>query len=149
MKRLLLILFCGVLALSCVASTAVNQSIKSHVEKITESKSMTDEIASKAMKVINLWKQNQDGFTHTASAPYILEKRVSLASDALTIVRTQLLSQSNDFKKEDTISKICKYESTQLRVYYTEIGKDDVLARAIVIFNLDTKPDVYILIFKK
>lgn len=149
MKRILFILLCGVWVLSCVASTATNQPIKSHVEKITESKSGTGDIALKAKDAIKKWKNNQDGFTHTASDPCVLEKRVSSGLEALTITQKFLLSQSKDFKAEDKSSKICKYESVLLRVYYTEIGKDDVLARAIVIFNLNTKPEVYILVFKK
>lgn len=149
MKRILFILLCSVLSLSSVASTAINQPIKSHVEKITESKSVNDEIASKVKKVIDTWRQNQDGFTHTASNPQILEKKVSSALEALRITKESLLYQSKDFKAEDKFSRICKYESTQLRVYYTEVGTEDVIARAIVIFNLNTQPDVCILIFKK
>lgn len=149
MKRILFILLCGILALSCVASTATNQPIKSHVEKITESKSGTGDIVSDAKVAIEKWQKNQDGFTHTTSDPYILEKRVSSGLKALTIMKEHLLSQSKDFEAEDKSSKICKYESPQLRVYYTEIGGDDVIARAIVIFNLNTKPEVYILVFKK
>lgn len=149
MKRILFILLCGVLALSCVASTATNQPIKSHVEKITESKSVTDDIASKAKKVIDQWQKKQDGFTHTESDPCVLERKLDSRQPPLNIITMTLLSQSKDFKAEDKSSKIGKYESALLRVYYTEIGKDDVLARAIVIFNLNTKPEVYILVFKK
>lgn len=149
MKRILFILLCGVLAVACVASTATNQPIKSHVEKITESDCVTVDIALQAKEVIKKWIKNQDGFTHNISNTHILEKKVSRGQEVLQIMLDHLLSQSKDFKKEDDSSKICKYESDQLRVYYTEIGKDDVFARAIVIFNLNTKPDVYILVFKK
>lgn len=149
MKRILFILLCGVWALSCVASTATNQPIKSHVEKITESKSVTGDIALKAENAIKKWKNNQDGFTHTESDPCVLEKKLDSGQHPLSIIAMTLLSQSKDFKAEDKSSKICKYESPQLRVYYTEIGKDGVIARAIVIFNLNTKPEVYILVFKK
>lgn len=144
MKRFLLVLLCSVLTLSYTASEAANQPVKVNVENIA-----TDKTAEKAQKVIKQWALNKDEFLHTESNPHVLEKKVASAVEALMIVQGTLLSQSVDFKAEDKYSKNCTYESDQLRVYYTEIGSANVLARAVVIFNLNTTPDVYILVFKK
>lgn len=144
MKRFLFIILCSVLVLSYTASDAANQPVKANVENIA-----ADKTVEKVRKVIKQWALNNDGFLHTESNPNVLEKRVASAAEALMVVQGSLLSQSGDFKAEDKDSKICKYESEQLRVYYTEIGSADVLARAVVIFNLNNTPDVYILVFKK
>lgn len=144
MKRFLFILLCSVLALSYTASGTANEPIKANVEKYADDK--TVEVAKGAIKQ---WAQSRDGFQHTEPNPHVLMKNVHSAMDALSIIHGTLLSQSGNFKSEDKNSKICKYESEQLRVYYTEIGSADVLARAVVIFNLNNTPDVYILVFKK
>ncbi len=144
MKRFLFILLCSVLALSYTASGTANEPVKANVENVA-----ADKTVEKAQKVIKQWALNKDEFLHTESNPHVLEKKVASAAEALMIVQGSLLSQSGDFKAEDKYSKICKYESEQLRVYYTEIGSADVLARAVVIFHLNNTPDVYILVFKK
>lgn len=149
MKRFLFMLLCSVLTLSYTASGSASQLIKANVEKVAEDKDVINETAFEARRVIGLWMHNRGGFRHDDLNPYVLEKNVDSATDALGIVHRTLLNQSGYFIKEDNDSKICTYESDKLRVYYTELGFDKLYARAVVIINLNENPEVYILVFKK
>lgn len=151
MKRFLFMLLCSVLTLSYAASGSASQLIKANVEKITEGGIADDEnkTLSRAKAVIERWAYRSDRFQHDALNPHVLERRVDSAVEALGIIHRALLNQSENFRQEGNDSKIYKYESDQLRIYYTEIGSASVYARAVVIFNLNGTPDVYILEFKK
>lgn len=148
MKRILVILLCSVLAFSGMASESTGKAVERKIERTTAVENTDSVIASKAMKVIKRWANGQDWFTRQGSDPYILENEMKDAVEALKAIQGTLLSQSPDFNREDDFSKICKYESDPLRVYYTEIGNKDLISRAIVIFNTDSHPIVYILVFK-
>ncbi|MEG2238033.1 MAG: hypothetical protein RRX93_01200 [Bacteroidales bacterium] len=116
---------------------------------IEKADSKVDDIASTAYSVITKWAKEKDDFVKDKTHAYLLYRKVQNTAKAMEIT-LNLFQDPNVIIVEDKNS--CKYESPQLKMYYTDInstGKKHTVARVILIFDIKGKQEVYILVFQK